>query len=80
VAEAADKKLPRYFQKDFIILSFLCVGPFALPLLWWHPKMSRAWKLGLTIVILIASAFLAYFMVTTLKSIYAPLDEVWNSR
>jgi len=24
-------------------------------MIWWHPQMSRAWKIGLTIIILVVS-------------------------
>ena len=66
--EAADNshiagdKLPWYFQKTFIIIAFFSVGPLALPLIWWHPQISKNWKIGLTIITLICSWFL--FQVT----------------
>jgi hypothetical protein len=47
-----------YFRKSFIIIAVLCVGPLALPLIWWRPNTPRAWKVGLTIVILVASLIL----------------------
>jgi predicted nucleic acid-binding Zn ribbon protein len=44
-----------YFRRSFIIIAVLCVGPLALPLIWLRPDTSRAWKIGLTIVILALS-------------------------
>ena len=44
-----------YFRKSFIIFAVCCVGPLALPLIWWRPETSRGWKVGLTIVILVLS-------------------------
>ncbi len=44
-----------YFRKSSIIIAVLCVGPLALPLIWWRPNTSREWKIGLTIVILALS-------------------------
>ena len=41
-----------YFRKSFIVIAILCVGPLALPLIWWHPQTPRTWKIGLTIGIL----------------------------
>ena len=55
-----------YFRTPFIVLAFCCVGPLALPLIWWRPQTSRGWKIGLTIGILILSWFLFQ---ATLKSI-----------
>ena len=44
-----------YFSTGFIVLGLLFVGPLALPLIWWRPRTSRAWKIGLTIGILLLS-------------------------
>jgi hypothetical protein len=46
---------PWYFRKSIIFLAVGSVGPLALPLIWWRPKTSRAWKIGLTIGILVLS-------------------------
>jgi hypothetical protein len=51
----AEKKIPWYFQKYFIIIAVCCVGPFALPLIWFRPQTTRGWKIGLTIAILVLS-------------------------
>ncbi|MFA4917116.1 MAG: hypothetical protein WC560_10660 [Syntrophales bacterium] len=50
-----EEKIPWYFRKSFIIIAVSCVGPLALPLIWFRPQTARAWKIGLTIVILILS-------------------------
>ena len=54
----AENKEPWYFRKSFIVITVLCVGPLALPLLWWRPQTSLAWKIGLTVGILLLSWFL----------------------
>ena len=51
----AKEKVPWYFGKSFIIIAVLSVGPLALPLIWWHPQATRAWKIGLTVGILVLS-------------------------
>ena len=73
----ADEKIQWYFRKSFIIIAVLCVGPLALPLIWWHPKTTRAWKIGLTIGILVLSWIL--FQATmesfrTLKEYYKLIE------
>lgn len=47
--------LPWYFRTSFVVITVLCIGPLALPLIWWHPRASRPWKVGLTIGILALS-------------------------
>lgn len=54
-ARLAEEKRPWYFRKSFIVIAAGCVGPLALPLIWWRPQTARAWKIGLTIVILVLS-------------------------
>jgi hypothetical protein len=58
-SRVAKEKIPWYFRRSSIIIAVLCVGPLALPLIWWHPHATRAWKVGLTIVIL-ALSWLVY--------------------
>ena len=51
----AKETTPWYFRTSFIVLSIACVGPLALPLIWWRPQTSWAWKIGLTLGILVLS-------------------------
>jgi len=53
-----EEKIQWYFKKSFIIFALCCVGPLALPLIWRHPQLTRAWKTGLSIGILVFSWFL----------------------
>lgn len=76
---AAEEKVQWYFRKSSIIIAFLFVGPLALPLIWWHPHMSWAWKIGLTIGILVLSWYL--YLATmesmhTLSEFYKMLDSM----
>lgn len=63
------QKLPWYFRTSFIILAVCSVGPLALPLIWWRPEMTRAWKIGLTIAILAFSWFLYQVTIISLRTI-----------
>ena len=76
---SAENKLPWYFRKSFIIIAVCCVGPLALPLIWFHPQTSRAWKIGLTIGIL-ALTWILYQAtlesIRTLKEQYKLLEGV----
>ena len=68
-----------YFQKSFIFIAFLSVGPFVLPLIWWRPNTSRGWKIGLTMVILVLSWFiylLSLKSIRTLMEYYKMLNQI----
>jgi hypothetical protein len=62
----AEEKIQWYFRKSFIFIAVSCVGPLALPLIWFRPQTTRAWKIGLTIGILVLSWILFQ---TTMESI-----------
>lgn len=62
----AAEKEPWYFRKSTIIIALASVGPLALPLIWWRPRTSLAWKIGLTAGIIILSWV---FYRTTMQSI-----------
>lgn len=71
---AADAKVAWYFRTPFLVFVFLCVGPLVLPLIWWRPRTTRAWKIGLTVAVLILTAF---FIELSLESI-AVLEEYYG--
>jgi predicted nucleic acid-binding Zn ribbon protein len=54
----AEQKIQWYFRTSFIVFAVCSVGPLALPLIWWRPHITPAWKIGLTIGILVLSWFL----------------------
>ncbi|MEJ2641107.1 MAG: zinc ribbon domain-containing protein [Desulfosarcinaceae bacterium] len=71
------QKFQWYFKKSFIVFALACVGPLALPLIWWRPHTSRMWKIGLTIGILVLSWMLFQATVEsihTLKQYYRLLE------
>jgi hypothetical protein len=72
-------KLPWYFSTTFIAIAFCTIGPLALPLIWWRPGTSLAWKVGLTIVILAMSWGLYLVTLESVRSIeeyYKLLDSL----
>ncbi len=64
-----------YFRTSLIVMAVCCAGPLALPLIWWRPRTSFAWKIALTIVIAVLTWF---FFQATLKSIEA-LKEYYSA-
>ena len=73
------EKTPWYFKKSTIIIALASVGPLALPLIWWRPKTSITWKIGLTIGILLLSWALYLSTMESIRTIqeyYKLLDEM----
>lgn len=61
-----EQNIPWYFRKSLIIFAVCSVGPLALPLIWWRPHTTVAWKVGLTVAIIVLSWLL---FLTTMESI-----------
>ncbi len=73
------EKTPWYFKKSTIIIALASIGPLALPLIWWRPKTSITWKIGLTIGILLLSWALYLSTMESIRTIqeyYELLDEM----
>ncbi len=73
---------PWYFRKSFIVLAVCCVGPLALPLIWWRPQTTRLWKIGLTLGIVVLSWFLfqgTMESIRILKEYYKLFEELSSS-
>lgn len=70
---------PWYFRTSSIVIAVLCVGPLALPLIWWRPKTSAAWKIGWTIAILVItliSTWLSYKGYLAFRDLMKEYDQV----
>ncbi len=68
-----------YFKTNILIISFLCAGPLALPLLWINPSFSRNRKMAITVVVLILSYYLGIATINSLRSISVYYKTLLNS-
>jgi hypothetical protein len=58
-----------YFKTPWLVVAFLCVGPFALPLLWFNPRFSKRNKIIISVLVIILSYYLYIAFVNSLKTI-----------
>ena len=66
-----DKKKGKwYFNKSSLIVSFLVVGPFMLPLVWFNPRFSRTKKIVWTVVAGVITFFIIKSSVVLLQYLY----------
>jgi hypothetical protein len=71
-----------YFKTGVIVTAFLCVGPFALPLLWLSPAIARRKKILLSALMILISVYLWMAVGNSLKTIaqyYDLLNEMIKS-
>jgi len=62
-------KEPWYYKTSALIVAFLCIGPFALPLIWMNPRYSKKSKLIITVIVVILSYFLGVLLANSVKNI-----------
>ena len=56
--QASGPKPQWYFKTSTLIVGFLMVGPFIIPLLWMNPRYSNKKKFTLTVIFIVISVFL----------------------
>ena len=59
-----------YFKSTSLVVSFLCVGPFMLPLVWFHPTLTKKEKIIYTIIILALSYLIFVVFMKSMKSMF----------
>lgn len=68
-----------YLKTNVLIITFLCLGPLALPLLWLNPRFSRATKIVVTVIVLILSYYLGMVTINSLRTISVYYKTLFNS-
>jgi hypothetical protein len=63
IAGAVPTKTKWYFATTFVVIAILCVGPLALPLVWFNPKYKAVTKLAVTIAVIVLTILLCYLAV-----------------
>ena len=58
-----------YFKTQWVVFAFLCVGPLALPLIWFHPRYRPITKIVITAVIILLTYYSSVFLSGYLQSL-----------
>ncbi len=63
------QQIPWYFRTTWIVVAFLCIGPIALPMVWFNPRFGWKAKVIVTIIVIVATYYLSILAGNALKSI-----------
>ncbi|MDP2980937.1 MAG: hypothetical protein Q8N67_02595, partial [Candidatus Omnitrophota bacterium] len=58
-----------YFSMATFVMALLCVGPFALPLLWLNPRFTLKRKVIVSIIVVVLTYFLTVMLVKSVNSL-----------
>lgn len=74
-------KGPWYFRTSALVIALLCIGPLALPMLWFNPARSRLTKVLVTVIVL-GLSYLLYEAtlqaLETLRQYYGVIFDNYN--
>ncbi len=69
--KAGKPKTKWYFATSTTVIAILCVGPFALPLIWFNRRYNTITKIVVSIIVIAVSIWLYFVM----KAQYLELTE-----
>lgn len=74
----AGAKAKWYFSTYCFVIALMCVGPFALPLMWFNPRYKPITKILATVLILAVTVWLYYLIRPVYQSLKQQLDQVYR--
>jgi len=51
-----------YFATSAVVIALLCLGPLALPLVWFHPRYKIITKLVITVIVIALTILFSYLI------------------
>ena len=69
--ESAKEKKKWYFSTSVAVIGLLCVGPFALPLVWFNPRYNIIVKVVITVLVIVLTIWLFFLA----KDLYEQLTD-----
>lgn len=67
-----------YFRTSVLVIGFLCIGPFILPLVWFNPKFNAAKKTAISAAVIAVSIILTTLLAGSLKNIGAYYGQLFQ--
>ena len=65
-----------YFSTANIVVSFLFIGPFALPFVWFHPSYKKTTKIAVTAFVSVITALMIWLLIKLVPNIWAYYSEL----
>lgn len=65
-----------YFNTSTVVISLLCIGPLALPLVWFNPHYKPLTKVFITVIVLVVTFLCLYLMGYAYQQLFSQLTEI----
>ncbi len=60
--ESGKSKTKWYFTTSAVVIALLCLGPLALPLVWFNPRYKTSTKLVVTTIVIVFTMLFTYLL------------------
>jgi uncharacterized membrane protein YvbJ len=65
-----------YFTTTSVVIALLCVGPLALPLVWFNPRYKLATRLIITVIVLAVTVLCTYLAASAYRQLLDKLTTL----
>jgi len=65
-----------YYTTSTIVIAILCLGPFALPLVWLNPRYKIVSKLIVTVIVISISILFCYLTINTYHQLIEQIEAL----
>jgi hypothetical protein len=65
-----------YFATGTVVIALLCLGPLALPLVWFNPRYKLMTKAIVTLIVLVVTILCMYLMAYAYQQVLGQLQEL----
>lgn len=71
------KAKTKWYQSTYtIIIALLCVGPFALPLVWFHPQYKSSVKIIVTVAVITLTLLLVWLSNLMISRLMSQMESL----
>ena len=67
-----------YNSTSVVVIGLLCLGPLALPLVWFNPRYKVLSKVIVTVLVIAATIWLCWAMEKMYEDLMKQLDELFK--
>ena len=67
-----------YFSTATIVIAFLFVGPFVLPLVWFHPRYKKSSKIIVSVIVGVVTILIICLLMKIVPKILEYYSQLWD--
>ena len=65
-----------YFATSAVVIALLCLGPLALPLVWFNPRYKIITKVVVTVIVIVLTILFSYLVVFMYRNLIEQVEAL----